>query len=313
MSAMESVMRLVRSRLGSVATSAALVCGFLTWCAPAFALNPALDISQYAHTSWKIRDGFTKGTINAIAQTPDGYLWLGTEFGLLRFDGVRSVPWRPPAGAPLPSEQIFNLLAARDGTLWIGTAKGLASWKDGVLTRYPELDGQFIFRFLEGRDGAIWVGGGGVENSTLCVIEKRRIRCEGDRNRFGLGIFGLYEDSRGSLWVGSEKGLWRWRPGIPQLYSVPSDDAIDDLGEAEDGTLMYGTRNGLRRLVGGKSEPYAGPMRNVQQPAAAPRSRWRSVDRHLAGPRASASGTDGSLHAVGRPVRRSGVDAVRGS
>jgi len=66
----------------------------LLCCTDAFALNPALDVSQYAHTTWKIRDGFTQGQIVAIAQTPDGYLWLGTEFGLLRFDGVETVPWQ---------------------------------------------------------------------------------------------------------------------------------------------------------------------------------------------------------------------------
>src|SRR5712671_6939767 len=79
-----------------------------------FALNPALDVSQYAHTSWKIRDGFTRGIITAIAQTPDGYLWLGTEFGLVRFDGVRALPWQPPAGQTLPSNYISSLLAAHD-------------------------------------------------------------------------------------------------------------------------------------------------------------------------------------------------------
>src|SRR5258708_35498065 len=103
----------------------------------AFALNPALDISQYAHTSWKIRDGFARGAINSIAQTPDGYLWLGTEFGLLRFDGVRNVPWQPPPDQHLPSSNIVKLLTARDGTLWIGTHEGLASWKGGKLTLYP--------------------------------------------------------------------------------------------------------------------------------------------------------------------------------
>ena len=72
-------------------------------CGCAFALDPSLDISQYAHTSWKVRDGFAKGQIILIAQTPDGYLWLGTEFGLLRFDGVRAVPWQPPRGEQLPS------------------------------------------------------------------------------------------------------------------------------------------------------------------------------------------------------------------
>ena len=86
----------------------------LAACSCAFALNPALDVSQYAHTSWKIRDGFTKGSIGAIAQTPDGYLWLGTEFGLVRFDGVRAVAWQPPAGQSLPSNYIGKLLAARE-------------------------------------------------------------------------------------------------------------------------------------------------------------------------------------------------------
>ena len=82
----------------------------------AFALDPTLDVSQYAHTAWKIRDGFAKGSILSIAQTPDGYLWVGSAFGLSRFDGVRNVPWQPP-GQHLPSNIITRLVAARDGTL----------------------------------------------------------------------------------------------------------------------------------------------------------------------------------------------------
>src|SRR5262245_57539089 len=93
----------------------------------AFALDPSLDLSQYAHTSWKIRDGFFKGTIHSIAQTTDGVLWLGTEFGLLRFDGVRTTAFQPP-GQPLPSNDIWSVLGGRDGTLWIGTTNGLAAW-----------------------------------------------------------------------------------------------------------------------------------------------------------------------------------------
>src|SRR6266850_4922062 len=106
-----------------------VACGLLALSHLAFALDASLDISQYAHTAWTIRDGFTKGPINAIAQTPDGYLWLGTGFGLVRFDGVRAVPWQPKEGQ-LPSSVVGPLLVARDGTLWIGTLKGLASWKD---------------------------------------------------------------------------------------------------------------------------------------------------------------------------------------
>jgi hypothetical protein len=69
----------------------------------AFALDPSLDISQHTYTAWKVRDGFAKGFFHCIAQTSDEHLWLGTEFGLLRFDGVRPVPWQPPAGQQLPA------------------------------------------------------------------------------------------------------------------------------------------------------------------------------------------------------------------
>src|ERR1700747_420207 len=102
----------------------------LAWVPGAYALDSVPDVSQYAHTAWKVSDGFTKGVIVTIAQTPDGYLWLGTEFGLYRFDGVRAVPWHPPADEQLPNIFIQHLLVGRDGALWIGTHRGLASWKD---------------------------------------------------------------------------------------------------------------------------------------------------------------------------------------
>lgn len=78
--------------------------GILLACCPnASALDPSLDVNQFAHTAWKFRDGFVKGMVTSVAQTLDGYLWLGTEFGLLRFDGVRSVSWRPPGDERLPA------------------------------------------------------------------------------------------------------------------------------------------------------------------------------------------------------------------
>ncbi|MBV8359406.1 MAG: hypothetical protein JO189_15935, partial [Deltaproteobacteria bacterium] len=85
--------------------------------APALGVNPALDVSQYAHTSWKIRDGFPPGSGSAIFQSQDGYLWLGAGAGLFRYDGVRSELWQPPPGQHLPSGSILSLLAARDGAL----------------------------------------------------------------------------------------------------------------------------------------------------------------------------------------------------
>jgi len=241
----------------------ALVCPY------ALALNPALDVSEYAHTAWKIRDGFVNGTIGSIAQTPDGYLWLGTEFGLLRFDGVRAVPWQPPPqGQQLPSNSVFSLLTARDGTLWIGTSKGLASWKDGKLTQYTELAGQFVRApMFEDSEGTIWVGGNGFPPpAKLCAIHQSRgkVECYGEDGGFVNGIRSLYEDREHNLWVGVRDGVWRWKPGPPQFYPAAGPGmGIRGLAESDDGALLFGPRTGIRRLVESKIEPY--PLPNSAQ------------------------------------------------
>ena len=242
-----------------VAPGIVLAYMLLAACPSAFALNPSLDVSQYAHTSWRTRDGFPKGEIRAIAQTPDGYLWLGTEFGLVRFDGVRNVPWQPPTDQPLPSNDIFGLLAAGDGTLWIGTSKGLASWKDGKLTQYPELAGQYIFRLLEDREGSVWAGAGFGPNGRLCAIHNGSIQCYGEDGSLGRVVLGLYEDSKGNLWVGVKDGLWRWKPGPPKFYPLPgAPNGISALAE-DGGTLLVGVGGGIRRFVDGKTDAYPLP------------------------------------------------------
>src|SRR5271163_1760407 len=111
---------------------------------PVRALDPSLQISQYGHTAWRVEDGVFAGTPNAIAQTTDGYLWIGTQAGLTRFDGVRFVSWRPPEGKELPSSRINSLLGARDGSMWIGTAMGLAHWRNGELTNCRDPTGSIM-------------------------------------------------------------------------------------------------------------------------------------------------------------------------
>jgi ligand-binding sensor domain-containing protein/signal transduction histidine kinase len=232
----------------------------LAWRPCAFALDPALDVSQYAHTVWKVRDGFLKGAVRSIAQTPDGYLWLGTEYGLHRFDGVRNVLWRPPSDQQLPSSEIRSLLVARDGTLWIGTTKGLASWKDGKFTQYGELAGRLIFRLLEDREGMVWVGAGGVPTGRLCSIQNGGVRCYGEDGGFGVAVIGLNEDSKGNIWVGVANGLWRWKPGPPKFYSLPGEpDGVQSFAEDHDGALLIGTLGGIRRFVDGRTEAYSFP------------------------------------------------------
>jgi signal transduction histidine kinase/ligand-binding sensor domain-containing protein len=242
-----------RSGVKRRATIAAAV--LLACCRCASALNPSLDINQFAHNSWTIRDGFFKSVIYSIAQTPDGYLWLGTEFGLLRFDGVRSVTWQPPSGEHLPSTYIRSVLAGRDGRLWIGTTEGLVSWKDGKLTHYAELAGQNVHALLEDREGVIWAGGS-LPTGKLCAIRRGSAQCYGQDGSLGRGFFFLHEDSGGSLWAAGPVGLLRWKPDPPKLYPMP--DTPLEL-ESDNGALLISTRNGIRRLVDGKVDAYQLP------------------------------------------------------
>jgi ligand-binding sensor domain-containing protein len=234
-----------RARPATAAALAVLLA--CAWCARAS--GQSLDAGRYAHTAWRVRDGFTKGSVTALAQTHDGYLWLGTEFGLLCFDGVRAVPWQPPAGDRLPSDFIRALLVARDGTLWIGTLKGLASWKDGKLTAYPDVAGRLVTSLLQDRRGTIWVGALGP--NALCEIIGGRARCSGAET-FGSIVTALYEDRAGNLWVVAERALWRQAPGPPDRYALPAATQINALIEGDSGALLLVTTGGLKQVDGGR-------------------------------------------------------------
>src|SRR5579864_4157802 len=237
----------------------AMLAGMLIARTCAFALNPALDVSQYAHTSWKIRDGFAKGSILSIAQTPDGYLWLGTAFGLYRFDGVRNILWQPPPEQHLPSSAITSLVASRDGTLWVGTRNGLSSWQNGKLTQYPELSGLAIRALVEDHEGSIWAGTNGSPgppDGKLCEIRNGSVQCHPEMSGVDHGVFGLQTDSKGNLWVGLEAGVWRWRPGPPQFYAVPGlpNGRMQGMADSEDGTVLIAATGTVMRLADRKAE-----------------------------------------------------------
>src|SRR5271157_5195890 len=95
------------------------------------ALAPARRITQYIHRVWTQEDGLPQDTVRAIAQTPDGYLWAGTEEGLASFDGYDFTTFNRRGGV-LPNDSVTALAVGRDGTLWAATPGGLVSYTDGT-------------------------------------------------------------------------------------------------------------------------------------------------------------------------------------
>ena len=167
-------------------------------------------------------------------------------------------------------ESPYALLVARDGTLWIGTFAGLASWNNGKLTQYPAVGARFITSLLEDREGTVWAGtlGGspGSPTGRLCAIENGSTRCYGQDGAFGSFVWSLAEDSSGAVWAGAESGLWHWKPGPPKRYAVPGV-RLADLTQSGDGRLIVGIRGGgLRQVVGDKLETY--PVRSAMNSKA---------------------------------------------
>jgi len=117
---METVHRASRT----LALAGGALAWMLAWAVPALALDPSKAITQYTRDAWTSETDLPQTSVQAMAQTRDGYLWLGTQEGLVRFDGVRFTQ--------MSSEDITALCEACDGTLWVGTYNGLMGLKEGT-------------------------------------------------------------------------------------------------------------------------------------------------------------------------------------
>jgi ligand-binding sensor domain-containing protein/signal transduction histidine kinase len=247
----------------------------LLYVAPlSLAVEPTTHVSQYAHTAWRIQDGVFSGAPNAIAQTADGYLWVGTQNGLVRFDGVRFVPWSSP-NSKLPSNAVFSLLPEADGSLWIGTGVNLAHLKDGELASYGDDVGR-VNAILKDHNGKVWIARSRVRDNSgpLCEAENGEIRCKGKADGLTVPFAGpLAEDLDGNLWVGCPGVLMRWKAGSatafrpPGFKGVETLSGIQALAVTQDGSIWSGINRrgrglGLQRLVQGVWKSFTSPELN---------------------------------------------------
>jgi ligand-binding sensor domain-containing protein len=231
------------------------------------ALDSSRHISQYAHTAWRLQEGILNGVPNSITQTSDGYLWVGTQGTLFRFDGVRFVPWTPPNSQKLPSDDINYLAPARDGGLWIGTSRGLARWTGRELLNFSPASR--ISGILVDQDGNAWVTRSRVHDGLgpLCEALGSRLECFGKSDGLDpVNIGPLTRDAAGNFWLGSTNSLVRWRKESSTTYSIKELQraeglsGVEGLGVAKDNSLWVGINRsgpglGLQHFLNGQWKP----------------------------------------------------------
>jgi signal transduction histidine kinase/ligand-binding sensor domain-containing protein len=212
-----------------------------------FGIDRDRNVEQLYHTSWTFMDG-VPGEVHALAQTTDGYLWLGTASGLFRFDGIRFHPYESSSGQTFLQRNVFSLLAVPDGGLWVGFWYGGVSFlKDGKVTNYSEEDGlssHAVLGFERDRNGMIWV----VGKDGLARLEGSRWRTIGAEWNFSGAASSIFLDHKGTLWVGTPESIFFLTQGTKK-FQMAADHLknVSKLAEAPDGTLwMAETRRAVR-------------------------------------------------------------------
>jgi signal transduction histidine kinase/ligand-binding sensor domain-containing protein/DNA-binding response OmpR family regulator len=216
-------------------------------CAPAPALEPSLEPSQYVLDNWQIPEGLPQTSVQAIARTPDGYLWVGTQEGLARFDGVRFTVFDNSNESAIPSKYITALFVDRAGRLWIGTRSGVAVVENGQFKPFNTIEGiahAYVHAIADGGDGRLWVG---TEDGLFEVGGASARSFTASSGLPDSRIRALHEDREGVLWMGTGAGLLRFDG--KRFQSVPlgarsTDVPVTAIHEDGDGTLWMGTASG---------------------------------------------------------------------
>ena len=225
----------------------------LVWSGNALALDSRRELSQLSHEVWLTESGLPQNTVHSIAQTPDGYVWIGTEEGLARFDGIRFTVFDKQKTPELKSNYIRALLVDRQGALWIGTAEGLVRMQEGKFTTFTTSEGlpsNTIQAICEDRKGDIWI----ATANGLGLFKEGSVASFTTRQKWiGGSIQALFEDANDALWIATPYGLVRLKDDKSSNYTVrdglPSN-SVRSIQQDQTGRLWFGTLGGLTAFDG---------------------------------------------------------------
>jgi signal transduction histidine kinase/ligand-binding sensor domain-containing protein len=216
---------------------------------------------------WHVQDGLVDQVVQAIVQTPDRFLWIGTTKGLIRFDGRNFAPYSG-AGAAALSHGVTSLLVTRDHTLYIGTeGGGLLHWHSGAMDEIGSASGlgnSIVRALLEDRAGSLWVG---TDRGCYRGTNGRFVEVEPAESYSNMGVASLIEDSHGAIWIGGSR-LLRIANGHIDEFVLPAQIAsmrIKALLQDRRGGVWVGSVSGLfRQTPNGSFEKVAGVTGTVR-------------------------------------------------
>lgn len=224
-----------------------------------YGLDPHKALTQYSRTIWTQQQGLPQDSIRAIAQTPDGFLWVGTDEGLARFDGYEFFTFSKD-NSNLPSNSITSLTAGRNGSLWIGTPKGLAVYDGRSFRTYTHKDGladDSIDALFSDDTGAIWVvAAGNLSRLENGIFTNYRAEQDVPMN----GVRGVTEDGAHNILVAGWSAVARFDKGkfIPVIdASVLKDNLpLSIRTDHSGGMWIVGTRGLMQRSTDGRTRTY---------------------------------------------------------
>ena len=258
--------RLSRSRRAATAvTLAVLVCA-----AGATRLSAQSPLPDYVLSAWATEKGLPPGDVFAVAQDIDGYLWLGTPNGLIRFDGSRFTPWTAlsPDDA-LPSGPVHAIVGSADGSLWVGLGGGggVVRIHQGRVFQHAKAEGAppGATAMIQDRQGTIWV----ATRSGLFRFANGRWTLLGNAHGYsGVEAFSLYEDRAGRLWIGTASGVYRRNGDSLELVDAQATN-VQSLTEDANGAIWVTDARDIVHKLSARAAPQH--EREIRLPAGA----WR--------------------------------------
>ena len=219
----------------------------------AMALDPHRSLDHYGHQVWRTDSGLPQNTVHAVMQSRDGYLWLGTDGGLVRFDGMDMVTFDAENTPQFKSDTVYALREDGLGRLWISTAAGLVSYSSGSFTAYTTAQGlpaDTVWFSYEDHRHRVWAitaaGPAWFDGKVFAPVA-------GAQSASPINRQALAEDAEGRLWLGGGSGLFALdiASAAPRLiFHRLSGSVVDAVAVDRQGNVWIGSNEGVERYAG---------------------------------------------------------------